>query len=240
MYRAFVLAAVIIRDQDYESIDQRWKAWKLNKFGTADHFVHEPEVRNKTGFFNEQPPVLFSSLAAEIAALDFAAVVCVVHRPEYVARHGLSALDNSLPSHPYLMALDFVMERVVMALDSQFNGSIQAVVRAESRGPLEDAMLEYEFARLHLDGTSYIAGAWFRQQLQPGIRFEGKDTNSTGLQLADLLARPCGDKVLDPASTPDRWPEFRPKLCPGQETKHSILGMKIIPWEEKYEGLWKS
>lgn len=240
IYRAFVLAAVIIRDQDYEAIDRRWKAWKLTNFGSADHFIHEPEVRNKTGFFNQQPESMFSSLSAEIASLDFAAVVCVLHRPEYIARYGLQALDNSLPAHPYLMALDFVMERVVMVLDSQFNGSIQAVVRAESRGPLEDALLEYEFARLHLDGTSYIAGAWFRQQLQPGVRFESKDTNSTGLQLADLLARPCGDKVLDPASTPERWPEFRSKLCPGRETKHSILGIKIVPWDEKYEDLWKS
>lgn len=240
MYRAFILAAVIIRDQDYEAIDQRWKSWKLKNLGTADHFIHEPEIRNRTGFFNGQPEAMLSSLAAEIASQDFAAIVCVVHRHEYVARHGLQPLDDSLPSHPYLMALDFVMERAVMVLDSQFNGSIQAVVRAESRGPLEDALLEYEFARLQVDGTAYIAGAWFRQQLQPGIRFEGKNTNSTGLQLADLLARPCGDKVIDPTSTPDRWPEFRPKLCPGQETKHSILGMKIVPWDEKYEGLWKS
>jgi len=240
MYRAFVLAAVIIRDQDYEAIDQRWKSWKLKNLGTADHFIHEPEIRNRTGFFNGQPEAMLNSLAAEIASQDFAAIVCVVHRHEYVAHHGLQPLDDSLPSHPYLMALDFVMERAVMALDSQFNGSIQAVVRAESRGPLEDALLEYEFARLQVDGTAYIAGAWFRQQLQPGIRFEGKNTNSTGLQLADLLARPCGDKVIDPASTPDRWPEFRSKLCPGQETKHSILGMKIVPLDEKYEGLWKS
>ena len=49
-------------------------------------------------------------------------------------------------------------------------------------------LLQYEFTRLMLDGTSYIGDSWFRHSLRPGITFEGKDTNNTGLQLADLLA----------------------------------------------------
>lgn len=61
-----------------------------------------------------------------------------------------------------------------------------------------------------------------------------KVDNSTGLQLADLLARPVGEKVADPSSQPDRWTTFRDKLCPGTETKNSPLGLKIVPWNEKY------
>ena len=137
------------------------------------------------------------------------------------------------------MTLDFLMERVLMVLENDFGGA-RAYVVAEARGPKEDAALQCEFARLHLDGTTYIAPAWFRQRLPPGMLFRTKKDNVTGLELADLLARPCGEKVLSPTSTPDRWLVFRKKLCLGQESKHSILGLKIIPWDDRYKEICKS
>jgi len=127
-----------------------------------------------------------------------------------------------------------------MVLEAQFNGG-RAKVIAESRGAKEDALLQYEFARLHLDGTSYIASAWFRQQLHPGIHFEPKGgPNASGLQLADLSARPVAEKVAAPKSNPERWEQVRLKLCAGQQTKNSILGLKIMPWDPIYADLWKS
>ena len=138
------------------------------------------------------------------------------------------------------MTLDFLIERVVMVLENQFNGG-RAKVIAESRGALEDARLQHEFSRLHLEGTSYIASAWFRQQLHPGIHFEAKGGSyASGLQLADLSARPVAEKVAEPGSEPDRWPEICAKLCRGQETKNSILGLKIMPWDAGFAELWKS
>jgi hypothetical protein len=58
--------------------------------------------------------------------------------------------------------------------------------------------------------------------------------------LADLLARPVGEKVAFPKEEPDRWLVFRDKLCRGVETKHSITGLKVVPWNERYTDLWKS
>lgn len=55
------------------------------------------------------------------------------------------------------------------------------------------------------------------------------------MQIADLLARPCADKVIDPTGEPARWKAFKPKLCTGRVTMNSILGLKIIPWDESYE-----
>lgn len=172
-------------------------------------------------------------MASEISATTFHAAVCVINRPDYIAEFGYEAPDESLPSQPYLLALDFLCERISMILDQQFEGA-RAQVVAEARGPAEDALIQYEFARLHLDGTSYVGPSYFRQQFRPGIRFEPKTSNVMGLQLADLLARPCGDIVIDPESTPDRWPEFREKLCEGTETKNSVLGFKVMPWRETY------
>ena len=137
------------------------------------------------------------------------------------------------------MSLDFLAERLAIILDQQFDGA-RAQIVAEARGPAEDALIQHEFARLHLDGTSYVGPSYFRQQFCPGIQFEKKTANIMGLQLADLLARACGDKVVNPATEPARWPEFRDKLCGGIETKHSILGLKIMPWRAEYSALWKS
>jgi hypothetical protein len=243
-FDTFVLAAIIVPDKNYPKLDAEWKQWKTSNLGSPNKVIHEPNVRRGTGpfYFNKNTTnraVVIQSLNKLLAKIEFLAVVCVVNRPDYIAQVGLQSLDKSLPTHLYLMTLDFLMERLVMALEKHCGGA-RAHVIAEARGPLEDALLQYEYVRLHIDGTSYISAAWFRQQLVPAIEFKSKKENCTGLQIADLLARPCGEKVLDPSKTPPRWPEFREKFCLGQETAHSILGLKIVPWHERYVDIWKS
>ena len=72
------------------------------------------------------------------------------------------------------------------------------------------------------------------------ITFEGKGgAFSSGLQVADLLGRPCAEKVLSPDSDPIRWAEFRAKLCPGRETKNSLIGLKIVPWDASFSDIWR-
>jgi len=243
-FDAFVLSAVIVDDHNYPKLDEQWKQWKVVNLGASDKLVHEPDVRKGNGPFyfdgdRVQQSLVRRSLGEIIGNLDFGAMACVIHRPDYLEEIGVGGVDDSLPTHLYLMTLDFLTERLVMALESHFGGARARLV-AEARGPREDALLQYEHARLQLDGTSYVSDSWIRQQLAPGIDFKTKRDNCTGLELADLLARPCGEKVLCPSSTPDRWPEFRNKLCLGQETAHSILGLKCFPWQPQYEDIWKS
>jgi hypothetical protein len=240
-FPAFALASVIVREKDWPMFDQKWRAWKAQSLGSESVVVHEPDARRGDWPFGGEGrhQAIVTSLRGVIKELDFTAVVCVVRRDAYLASYGAGALDESLPAHLYLMSLDFVLERLALALDTEFGGG-RARVIAESRGPKEDALLQYEFARLLLQGTSYISPSWFRQQFHPGITFEGKGgAFSSGLQLADLLARPCAEKVVNPESEPERWPEFRLKLCPGRETKNSVLGLKIVPWDESFAGIWR-
>lgn len=243
-FQAFVLAAVIVPDDEYLRLESQWRDWKETNLGAASKLVHEPDVRRGRGSFWFEGNAVKQSEARDslqecLDELQFHALVCVINRPAYLEEIGVQALDESLPAHPYLMTLDFLMERLVMILDTQFNGARASVV-AEARGTMDDALLQQEYVRLLVDGTSYVSNAWFRQQLAPGIEFQRKEDNVAGLELADLLARPCGEKVLAPETTPDRWLSFRAKLCQGQETKHSVLGIKIIPWDERYEDIWTS
>ena len=242
--KTFCLAAVIIRDSDFKDVDRRWKQWKRDYLGSATKRVHEPDIRRAEKSFwcrgdDLKRMKAVASLDRILDRLDFTGLAIVVNRPDYVRQIGIRALDDSLPHHPYLMSMHFLAERLAMALHSHFNGARARLV-IESLESSADARMQYEFARLFLDGTSYVASAWFRRQFLPGIEFRIKEQNSTGLQLADLLARPCAEKIQRPASTPARWPVFRKKLCPGVETANSIIGLKIIPWDDRYQGIWES
>ena len=243
-FEAFCLAAVIVRDQDRTAFESKWDAWKLLNLGSDKRLVHEPDVRKRAGTFNfrgSRPKydAVLASLSEIIKELEFTAIVCVLHRPQYVKEFGIKALDESLPGHGYLMTLHFMAERLAMALQKQFGGA-KARLILESRGPSEDALMQYEFARLFLDGTSYLSASYFRRQFFPGLEFKLKSDHVAGLEITDLLARPVGEKVLRPKSDPARWQSFRNKLCTGLETKHSILGLKIVPWNDAYIDLWKS
>jgi hypothetical protein len=240
-FPVFCLAATVVRERDYPGVDLQFRAWKARSLASEDFVVHEPDIRNKLGpWRNERDGELLEGLRQLLASLEYVVVASVLRRQAYIDQWGEAAPDDSLPHHPYLMSLDFLFERIVMVLERAFHGG-KAKVVAESRGPKEDALLQYEFARLQLEGTAYISAAWFRQQLHPGIHFEGKGGGyATGLQLADLAARPIAEKVASPATRPDRWEEIRGKLAQGVETKNSVLGLKILPWDPAFADLWKS
>lgn len=241
---AFAVGAVLVARDEYARFKRLWNGWKRSVWGTEEQMIHEPDVRKGRGPFwlegdRRRQREAVATLHETISQLPFTAVVVVIRREAYVAEYGHGGVNEILPESPYLMALDFLAERLVFALDGEFgNGRGRLIV--ESRGPLEDAGLQREFARLHIDGTSYISAKWFRQQLAPGIRFGRKDERMPGLEVADLLCRPCAEKALRPTSTPERWPEFRDKLCLGRETAHSPVGIKVVPWSEEHKGFWKS
>lgn len=243
-YKAFALGAVIIREADEAVFDALWKQYKRVYLGAEEKLVHEPDVRKLRGALwcngdKGKQKTALAQLDEIISKLPFSAICCVLQREKYVAKWGLDSPNESLPNktlqnHAYVMMLSFLAERVALALQTHFGGAKGRLV-LESRDPLGDALLQYEFARLFLDGTAYISAAYFRQQFLPGLRFIQKDANTSGMQIADLLPRPCADKVLDPTSTPARWDVFRKKFCTRRVTAHSILGLKVIPWEEPYE-----
>jgi len=240
-YQAFVLAAAIVKEEDLQSLNDGWNKWKESVWGTSDVIMHEPDVRKNLGpwYFKNatQRRDAKESLDSVLASLPYNGIAVVVRRPQYIEYCKDAGLDSSLPLPIYDMALDFLCERVAMALEEEYDGAIGEII-AEARGAKDDARLQQEFVRLHIDGTSYIADSWFRQQLGPAIDFRQKKENIPGLQIADLLARPCGDKVLRPESSPPRWEIFKKKLVKAQKTVNSPLGMKIMPWSDELSGLF--
>ena len=56
-----------------------------------------------------------------------------------------------------------------------------------------------------------------------------KKTNSEGLQLADLTARPAGLSVLRPEQPNRAWDVLKAKLFSGQHNCVAGNGMKVFP-----------
>jgi hypothetical protein len=93
----------------------------------------------------------------------------------------------------------------------------------ERRGKREDDELELAFRRIR-DGANYVGE-------MPGfeIIFADKKTNSAGLQLADLTARPIGRHVLDPAQPNRAWEIIEPKLRRSPAGVVRGWGLKVFP-----------
>lgn len=101
----------------------------------------------------------------------------------------------------------------------------------ECRGKKEDNELELEFRRI-CDGAN-------RQgiQLPFDIKFADKKVNSAGLQLADLMARPVGVRILHPEQENRAFEVLKRKFfCSGGREKvgegFENWGLKVYPPQE--------
>jgi hypothetical protein len=104
----------------------------------------------------------------------------------------------SNPYNPYEIAMLFCMERTLRFLLDQGQAGRRVAVLFEGHGKREDAELELEFRRV-CDNE----GSWgYKQPNFRQIAFEhvfvDKKSNSSGLQLADLVARPLALRYLRP------------------------------------------
>ena len=96
---------------------------------------------------------------------------------------------NSTVNH---IALRLGLESIFHFLAAKGQDSRTTFVVFEARGRNEDKDLELEFRRV-CDGQNT-----FNSQLPFDIIIAAKQCNSSGLQLADLVARPIGRKTLKP------------------------------------------
>lgn len=231
-FPVFALCGVVVPARDYEAFDLRWKTWKLDNLGSQDALVHEPDVRKRTSMFRgtsrENAEEIQASLENILSDLEFTCIASVVDLRAFAERHPNQIVDDFLPASCYLMSIDFVLERFLHYLQSK-GGFGRGLVVAESRGSKEDATVHAEFIRLHLEGTQFIPDGSFRYHLRPYIEFLRKGRNNSGLQIADLAARPIAEKVLNPAGSPMRWSAFEPKLYDGGNSEPHKYGLKIFP-----------
>ena len=126
----------------------------------------------------------------------FQLVTAVIRKLEFSQQY-------ALPANPYDLALEFGLERIYLELSSRGQATKITHIIVEKRGEKEDNQLELAFRRI-------CAGAnALNQRLPFELVMIPKASNSTGLQITDLVARSVGIKVMRPAQ-PNRgmtsWP----------------------------------
>lgn len=235
-FPVFCLSGIVVAKAKYEAFDVTWKAWKTKHLGGPDVIVHEPDARHFVRRFQRQTPAQQMALREELdrllEALEFTCIAAAIDMKKLQQDHPTGFVDDYLPSACYLMCIDFVMERFVHFLQYRGQDARGSVV-AESRGALEDAKVHAEFIRLHIEGTQFISSYAFRRQLRPYIEFLRKPRNSSGLQVADLSARPFAEKVMNPNNADVvRWSIFKQKLYDGLKGAPYSYGLKVFPLAE--------
>lgn len=231
-FRAFCLCGILVATDAYPAFDRRWKTWKATWLGSQQVRVHEPDVRKRSHWFHHTDPIheqaIHDALADELARMPFTCIAGAIDKDAFNAAHATGKVDDFLPTSAYLMCLDFVVERAVHFL-YHAGGDARGLVVAESRGLREDAEVHAEFIRLQLEGTQWQNESWFRYQLRPYIEFLRKDINHSGLQIADLVARPIAEKMLQPTTSPIHWGIVKDRLYDGGQGRPLSYGLKVYP-----------
>ncbi len=218
----FVLAFCIVRKADYLShAVPGLQTLKFKHFGHDQVVLHEHDIRKRKGPFailmrEDRRDVFMEDLNQLMEAMPFTIIASALQKEAFKAKY-------RHPHHPYHLAMEFGVERLLAFLSHQGQESFMTHLIVESRGRKEDNNLELAFRRI-CDGQNY------RGKILPmEIVFAHKQTNCSGLQLADLVARPIGRHVLDPGQTNRAWDLIEPKLFRSPQGKVDGYGLKRFP-----------
>ena len=226
-YPVFVLALCVFHKRHYaEKIIPAVEKLKFNYFGHDSVVLHEHEIRKQKGdfvFLSHKPTrdEFIERLSSIMEASNFILMACVVDKARLNRNDGAG-------SNPYHIALGICMEVLREFLAEKMQDHLQTHVVVECRGKKEDAELELEFRRI-CDGEN--PG---NRQLPFNIIFADKKTNLTGLQLADLVARPVGLNYIRPEQANLAFELLKKKFfCDGGRQRvgqgYQNKGLKIYP-----------
>ncbi|MBD5804556.1 hypothetical protein AZOA_40010 [Azoarcus sp. Aa7] len=228
-YPLFVLAFCVFYKGHYcEKVVPALEKFKFNHFGHDHVVLHEHEIRKETGSFkfqNRQSKNEFiGQLTSIIEAGNFILISSVIDKLRLRGKEEQTA-------NPYHLALGFCLETLFEFLQEKNQDDTLTHVVVECRGSKEDKDLELEFRRI-CDGANRMG-----RSLPFEIVFADKKTNSPGLQLADLVARPIGLHVLRPTQLNRAFDVLKKKFfCSGGREKvgegFENWGLKIYPVPE--------
>lgn len=190
-YPVFVLAFCVFHKKNYvENIVGDLEKFKFEYFGYDTVVLHEREIRKEQGKFQfpnkKYKNNFLSSLHSIMDKANFITISCSIDKKK-LFEHNLDIGDNL-----YHVALAFCLESLFELMTEKRQEDRTTHIIFESRGKREDKDLELEFRRI-CDGANDK-----HRRFPFEIVFADKKANSTGLQIADLVARPIGLHVIKP------------------------------------------
>ena len=223
-YPVFVLDFCIFRKEHYtHAVVPKVQAFKFTHFGHDIVVLHEHDIRKQKPPFvflkNQDKRVVFmDGLNQLVEASEFTIIAAVIRKQMLTKAYGN-------PVNPYELGLCFCMERAFAFLQEQEQQTKVTHIIVERRGKREDNELELAFRRIR-DGEDH----WQRMKM-PNFElvFADKRINSSGLQLADLTARPIGRHTMNPAQMNRAWNIIEKKLRRSSTGQIDGWGLKVFP-----------
>lgn len=225
-FPVFVLALCVFHKGHYsEKVVPALEKFKFKHFGHDQIVLHESEIRKEKGSFRifpsrEHKQRFLDELTSIIEASNFILISCVIAKEQL--------REQEKPPNPYHIALRFCLETLHQFLKEKGEEKKPIHVVVEKRGQKEDNELELEFRRI-CDGQNNT-----EEKLSFEILFSDKKVMSSGLQLADLVARPIGLSVFRADQENRAFEVLRKKFfCAGGRKKvgkdYQEWGLKIFP-----------
>lgn len=220
-YPVFVLAFCVFQKSHYlEYVVPQIQQFKFRHFGHDAVILHESDIRKDHGNFDflkspESKEAFMGELNRVVEDAQFAAICTAINKAKLKENHSHSF-------NPYDLALLFGLEMVYSFLRHKNQLSRITHVVMERRGKKEDDELESSFQR-YADGENA-----YNAKLPLELIFAGKQINSAGLQLADLVARPVGLSLIRPQQTNRAFQIIEKKLYK-VGGKVDGIGLKYFP-----------
>lgn len=211
-YPLFVLTFAMVHKERYVSeIVPSLQRMKMEFFGHDQVVFHERDIRKQLppfGFLRTDAALreaFLTRMNEVVAAADVELFCAVIQKERLKAKY-------ATPWSPYEIALLFCMEQALARLRALGQDGRRVHVVFESRGRPEDEALELEFRRITANARNwgYRRADFSFCEWEPLI--VPKSVNSSGLQLADLAARPVGLHTLRPGQPNRAFDVLRVKL----------------------------
>ena len=221
-YPIFVLSACVFhKDQYRNAIVPAFLDLKFRFFGHDMVVLHSRDIRKAQGPFSilqnaRVRQEFLAAVNATVAAAPFALVSAIIDKRR-LTQHDIR------PHNPYELALTFCMERVFTYLQGVGHHQNRTPMVVECQGRREDTELELSFRRTAQGANRH------NRPLPFDIVFADKKTNSTGLQLADLVSHPIGRHYLVPGQPNQAYAVVKPKFSCGPSGATNEWGRKVLP-----------
>lgn len=214
-FPVFVLNCIFVEKQIYaDAIVPALQRLKFDFVGHDQLILHERDIRRQqNGFaFLQVDPVrraeFIDRINEVVTNADVTLVAAIIDKIRLAQRY-------ANPWSPYDIALHLCMETLLGRLVALGQTGRLVHVVFEGRGKREDRELELAFRRIASNQANWGYKQSDFTQLQWEPLFVDKRSNSSGLQLADLMARPIGLKVLRPLQPNRAFEILQPKLRHG-------------------------
>lgn len=217
----FVLAFCIFRKSDYISIvKQAIAKFKIDFWGHDLAVLHNHAIRKSTGEFiflfdEEVRRIFLHALNEMIRQIPFSIVATAIDK-RYLEH-------NFNSTNPYVFALGSCLKQTLDFLQEKQQHHRLTHIIVESRGKPEDRDLRLAFDQ--------IAAQTLPQFYPLDIRFANKQTNSSGLQIADLVAHPIARHIVNRNQPNKAFDIVKEKLLGYPE--YEEIGLKCHPIESE-------